>query len=111
MLVLYGLGEQGMLPGFLSRVHHATCTPLITTVLATGVVLALALWFGIETLAEATSAVTLVVFSLVNLSLVLVKRRTPALAGIRVFPRWVPAAGLTFSAGFLVIEVVSLLNG
>jgi len=43
MLVLYGLGEQGMLPGFLSRVHPATCTPLITTVLATGVVLALAL--------------------------------------------------------------------
>ena len=62
MLVLYGLGEQGMLPGFLSRVHPATCTPLITTVLVTGVVLALTLWFGIETLAEVTSAVTLVVF-------------------------------------------------
>ena len=86
MLILYGLGEQGMLPGFLSRVHPATCTPLITTVLATGVVLALTLWFGIETLAEVTSAVTLVVFSLVNLSLVLIKRHTPVPAGIRVFP-------------------------
>ena len=61
MLVLYGLGEQGMLP--------------------------------------------------VNLSMVLIKRHTPALAGIRVFPPWVPAAGLTFSAGFLVTEVVPRLNG
>jgi amino acid transporter len=111
MLVLYGLGEQGMLPGFLSRVHPVTRTPLIATTLVTGVVLALALWFGVETLAEATSAVTLVVFSLVNSSLVLVKRRTPASAGIRVFPPWVSEAGLTFNAGFLVIEVVSRLNG
>ncbi len=110
MLVLYGLGEQVMLPGPLARVHPATRTPLIATAMVTGVMLALALWFEIETLAEATSAVTLVVFSLVNLSLVLVKRRTLAPAGIRVFPRWVPAAGLTFSTGFLVIEVVSLLN-
>ena len=111
MLVLYGLGEKGMLPAPLSRVHPATRTPLIATAMVTGVVLALTLWFEIETLAEATSAVTLVVFSLVNLSLVLVKRRTPAPAGIRVFPPWVPAAGLTFSAGFLVIEVVPRLNG
>ncbi len=109
--VFYGLGEQGMLPGLLSRVHPVTRTPLIATALVTGVVLILALWFGLETLAEATAAVALVIFSLVNLSLVLVKRHRPAPSGIRVFPPWVLMAGFAFSAGFLFIEVASRFGG
>ena len=109
--VFYGLGEQGMLPGFLSRVHPVTRTPLIATALVTGIVLVLALWFGLEALAEATSAVTLVIFSLVNLSLVMVKRRTPAPPGIRIYPLWVPVAGFAFSAGFLFMEMAPRIGG
>lgn len=109
--VFYGLGEQGMLPKSLSRVHPVTRTPLIATALVTGIVLALALWFGLEALAEATSAVTLVIFSLVNLSLILIKRRTPAPSGIRIYPLWVPAAGFIFSAGFLFMEMAPRIGG
>jgi amino acid transporter len=61
--MLYGLASQGLLPTALSAVHPLTRTPLVATVLVTGVVLALALWFPIEPLAEATSIITLTVFT------------------------------------------------
>lgn len=57
------------------------------------------------TLAEATLVVVLVVFALVNLALVLIKRRgTPAPDGVRVYPIWLPATGFLVSTGFLALQ-------
>jgi amino acid transporter len=103
--VIYGLADQGELPGGLAWVHPRTRTPMVATGLVAGVILVLALGFPLEHLAEATSVIVLVVFTLVNLALVLIKRRgTPAPKDVRTYPIWVPAIGFAASAGFLVLR-------
>ena len=67
--VLYGMGRQGIAPRWFSRVNALTQTPLLATAMVTAIVLVLALWLPLVTLAKATSFVILSVFSLVNLAL------------------------------------------
>jgi amino acid transporter len=104
--VLFGLADQGSLPARLARVHSRTRTPLLATMLATGATLLLALAFPLAVLAETTSAITLAVFTLTNLSLVLVKRRGPAPAGATTFPIWVPGVGFVVSLGFMALAAL-----
>lgn len=93
--VIYGMAKQGDLPQRLGQVHEKTATPL----LATGIIMFLALGFALivpfERLAESTSLATLVVFALVNLALVRVRtaRTRPPRAAIHV-PLLIPVLGL-----------------
>ena len=103
--VLYGLARQGSLPAWLGRVNARTQTPVVATVCATGVVCVLAIAFPLGALAEATSIVMLVVFGLVNLSLVAIKRRDPHPQGVMRIPLWVPAVGGVVCLGFLSFEL------
>lgn len=104
--VLYGMGDQRWLPDLLAYVHPRTRTPLIATGLVAGLVLVLALLVPLERLAEITSGIVLLVFTMVNLALVLVKRRgDPAPPGTRVYPVWVPVLGAAVSIGFLLLQV------
>ena len=106
--VLYGLANAGWLPAALAAVDPHTRTPLRTTGLVCGLVLVLALWVPLVGLAEATSFVTLTVFTIVNLALWRIKRDTPAIPGVFALPRWVPAAGAAVSLGFLSLRLASL---
>ena len=93
--VIYGLAKQGDLPGIVGRLHPRTATPLFATLLIAASVIALALTIPFERLAESTSLATLVVFALVNLSLLRLRHRRVQTHGPHVrVPIWVPAAGL-----------------
>ena len=102
--VLYGLADRGALPSQLARIHPRTRTPVVATALVTFVIMGLAVGFSLAPLAEATSVITLVIFSLVNLSLWRVKRREPHPLNIQVYPRWVPVLGFLVSSGVLVFQ-------
>ena len=104
--VCYGMSRQHWLPSMFGRVNARTRTPLLATAVVSLVVLGLALWFPIETLAKATSYFLLLVFSLVNLSLWRLKRGGEQPAGILRVPVWVPAAGFLASFLFVVIQVI-----
>lgn len=106
--ILYGLGSQGALPAVLARVHPWTRTPLIATGLVAALVLILALGFRIEGLAGVTSLIALTTFVLVNLALVLVKRRGPPPPGIFTVPIWLPLTGAIVAVAFLLLEAVRL---
>src|SRR5665213_3489532 len=73
--VVYGMARQGDLPGFAGRVHPKTATPLFATAVIVVATLALALLVPFERLAEGTSLATLLVFLLVNLSLLRLRHR------------------------------------
>ena len=73
--VLYGLARQGNLPAGLGAVSKVTRTPLVATAVTTALVLILALALPLQHLADLTARLTLVVFALVNLSLVRIKAR------------------------------------
>lgn len=103
--VLYGMAAQGWLPRALARVNPRTRTPLRSTALVSVTILLLALWLPLLTLAEITSVITLVVFSLVNLALWRIKRRDPRPVGIAVFPLWLPVAGCLFSLAFVLFQL------
>jgi amino acid transporter len=106
--VIYGMARQGDLPRFMGHVHVKTRTPLIATLLIIFAVIVLALSFPIEELAESTSIATLVVFGLVNASLLRLRHRKIRTAGPHVrVPVWVPIAGLVacilMTAGALLL--------
>ncbi len=105
-----GMSSQGRLPAALSRVHPVTRTPLTATASITAILLALALWLPLVTLAKATSFITLTVFALINLSLWRIKRRDPQPVGIRTYASWVPIVGFVISAGFVLFQIANLLR-
>lgn len=105
--VIYGLADQSELPRALAHVSARTRTPVPATVLVAGIILLLALFLPLESLAEATSTIVLVVFMLVNLALIMIKRRgTPAPKHVTCWPVWVPASGFAISAGFLALRLL-----
>lgn len=93
--VLYGLGKKGSIPAIFALVHPKTQTPVFSTVLVAAVILGLALFFPIGKLAETTTQFILVVFTMVNLSLVVLKlRKVPAPADAYTVGIWVPVGGV-----------------
>ena len=105
--VLYGLGNTGRLPGLFARVNPITRTPLLSTILVTGIVLVLALYIPIGTLVERTTQTVLVVFSLVNASLLSVKlRKLDAPEGIFKVPVIIPLLGLATCLLLLIVPPI-----
>ena len=100
--VVYGMSRQHDLPRFVGRVHAATATPVVATMLIAAATLVLALVVPFERLAESTSLATLLVFALVNLSLLWLRltKTPPHTPHVRV-PLCVPAAGLTVSLAMM----------
>ena len=72
--------------------------------------LVFALWLPLVTLAKLTSLAILLVFILVNLSLIRIKRFQQPPAGIRVYPVWVPYGGLLLAIALLVLQTLSVLG-
>jgi len=105
--VVYGMAKQGDLPRIAGHVHPKTATPLIATALIVAATLLLALLVPFERLAEGTSLATLVVFGLVNLSLLRLRYRKihTSAPHVRV-PLWVPAAGLATCLAMMAAAVL-----
>lgn len=102
--VLYGLSSRGQLPALLSRVNPKTQTPLYATGLTIVSVLILALVGRLGSLAELTSIIMLIVFSLVNLSLWRIKQRLPHNEGHINLPSWISLSAFIVSSSFVVLE-------
>lgn len=102
--VLYGMSRQGWLPSWLGRVNRYTHTPLLATLVVTGMVMLFSLSLPLLSLARLTSFITLVIFALINLSLWQIKRRIPQPAGILIIPRWIPIFGFFTSSGFVFYQ-------
>ena len=99
--VLYGLGRR---TGALSLFHRANPrfgTPVLATLLIGAAVIGAALRLPVATLAETTSALLLCVFVMVNLSLIVLKRRQPE-APFHV-PMTVPVLGLVLALAALAV--------
>jgi amino acid transporter len=104
--VIYGMARQGDLPRFTGHVHPKTATPLVATGLIVAATLTLALLVPFERLAEGTSIATLIVFALVNLSLLRLRHRKVTSPGPHVrVPVWVPAAGLLICIAMIATAI------
>lgn len=108
--VLYGLAKQGQFFRAFAAVHPVTRTPVYATAAVVVLVLLFALALPIETVARLTSLIVLVVFALVNLSLLRLKLRADTIPHAEMtVPAWVPAIGLVASAFFAAYQLVEFL--
>ncbi len=110
--IVHGLRRHSPALGWLSAVHPRTRTPVRATAAIAALVLFLALWFPLVTLAAATSTIILVVFALVNLALLRIRRREeqPPEAVPR-YPLWIPAGGFVLCLAFLGLRLATLITG
>jgi APA family basic amino acid/polyamine antiporter len=103
--ILYGMSRQGWLPPVFGRTSARTHTPVLATVLVCVGIITFALWFPLAILAGITSFLILIVFALVNLSLVRIKRREEAGSTVATYPVWIPVAGLVLSLLLLSVSL------
>ncbi|MAK60561.1 MAG: hypothetical protein CMK09_06255 [Ponticaulis sp.] len=105
--VLYGMAKKGLAPAILGQVNTARKTPHVATLLVTAFVLTLALLVPLSGLARATSFLTLCVFLLINLSLIVLRRKHEALFDVPIFkaPVWTPYLGVV-TAGLLALSAL-----
>lgn len=104
--VLYGMAKVGRLPAILARLNPWTQTPILATVIVSACTLAFAVFFPIGVLAERTTQIVLVVFLLINASLLRIKwRRDPAPEGIFTVPFVVPLIGFGTCLAMLLVPV------
>ena len=99
--VCYGLSNQKWLPKYFGKVSIKTRTPINATVIVTIAIILAALWLPIVTLANMTTYLLLVVFSLVNFSLIRIKQRNESAENIFEVPIAVPITGLVTCVAFL----------
>lgn len=105
--IFYGMSHQGWLPPLLSRVHPRTQTPVIATLLVASLVALMALWLPLVALAKLTSFIVLLVFALINASLLRIKQLDPEPHGIRTIPAWIPLLALLCTVALSLAELLS----
>jgi APA family basic amino acid/polyamine antiporter len=105
--IFYGMSCNGWLPTFFNAVNARTHTPLRATFVAGAMALVFALALPLVSLAKLTSGMVLVVFTLINLALIRIKRRDPAVPeGVWKVPMLVPELAALASVFILIVELL-----
>jgi len=107
--LFYGMGENNWLPKIFSKVNEKTRTPIFSTIVASFLVLIFTLWLPIITLASLTSFFIFIIFTLMNLALIKIKREVPNPEGVLVYPLWIPMVGVIVNVCLLVIQLFSII--
>ncbi len=105
--LFFGVAKRGRLPAVLARVHPRTRTPVVATLLAGGLVLAMALFLPFERLLALANLITLVIFALVDVALWRVQRVSAAGAGRLAVPHWLPPVAAVLALGLVAAELVA----
>ncbi|MFB6101310.1 MAG: APC family permease [Haloplanus sp.] len=103
---VYALSRDALIPSWASRLNFRYGTPHIALTLAGGPVLVLVAWGEVAVLAEVASFLHLVMYGLICVTLVVVRRRDPEwydpafrMPGVP----WLPAVGALASFGLLLL--------
>jgi APA family basic amino acid/polyamine antiporter len=98
--LIYGMANQGLMPKVLAKVSRRR-TPYVSSLAVLGFMLVLALTGDIASLARATSVLLLICFMVVNVALVVLKRRMDEPKGRFEIPSAVPVLGALVCAVML----------
>ncbi len=109
--LLYGMAEVGWVHKRLAMVHERRQTPSLAIIVMVIASSLLAIFFDLTTLAVTTSYLILIVFAIVNLSLIYWKVKHRRLQRpIFSVPLVVPILGLLFSMTLLATQTIDLFN-
>jgi amino acid transporter len=105
--ILYGIARENWIPKIFAYINPTTRTPVIATAAVATAIIILALSLPIVRLAEMTSYLVLVVFTIVNLALIRIKLRDPEPPSAHLsVGLWVPVTGAVASLGILLFDIV-----
>ena len=107
--LFFGVARRGQLPAILASVHPRTLTPLPATLLAGGLVLAMAVLLPFGRLLALANVITLAIFALVDMALWRVQRQAPAEPGRFRVPHWLPPVAAALAVGLILAEVKTVL--
>jgi amino acid transporter len=91
--VLYGLSSQGWIHSKLSALHQKHKTPVPATLIVVGAMIISTAILPLVSLAQLTSLLVLGIFTLVNISLIVIKRREKEHQGYITVPIIIPFIG------------------
>jgi amino acid transporter/nucleotide-binding universal stress UspA family protein len=106
--VAFSMGRDWMLPHSLSQIHSQKRTPVLAISISGGLFIGIAVFLPLETIGVAASLLFLLTFSLVNVSLIIYRRRSKTLPPFRVplFPL-VPVLGCLTSIGLGFFQLIN----
>ena len=102
--ILYGLATEGWIHSRFARVHRAYQTPVTATLVVLAAMIAGTVLLPLVSLAQLTSLLVLIIFTLVNASLIAIKRRHRDHGGYIKVPTAVPYVGVALCLGTLVLQ-------
>lgn len=103
--LLYGMSRQGLLPALIGRIHKTRRTPHVAIVILFIIVSVLILSGSVKQLAESTVLLLLLVFTVVNISLIILKRRPGEARGSFEVPVFVPVLGALVCLTLIAVRV------
>ena len=105
--ILYGLAREGWIHGRLATVHRTFKTPVAATLLVLSAMILGTALLPLVSLAQLTSLLVLTIFTLVNASLIAIKRRGGEHGGYITVPAAVPYLGALLSAGTIAFQLLN----
>lgn len=102
--MLYGLAQQKVFPKFLATIHPATQTPIYATLITGLFILLFAYFIDLVKLAELTSYGIFIVFILINIALIKIKKKEPNFSGFKV-PLSIPYIAIFINATLLLLKL------
>jgi amino acid transporter len=105
--ILYGMSAKGWMPRFLVKVNTKTATPINATIATAVMILTLTLLLPILTLAQSTSFLIFIIFTLINFALIKIKLKVPNPEGVKTYPIWIPIISIILNIAMLGFQIVS----
>jgi len=102
--ILYGLANEGWIHRGFGKVHRSFQTPVTATVAVLATMIAATVALPLVSLARLTSLLVLIIFTLVNAALIVIKRRQRDHGGYISVPAAIPYIGVALCLGNLVLQ-------
>ncbi|MCX2930969.1 amino acid permease [Mycobacterium sp. CVI_P3] len=102
--ILYGLAKEGWISSRFAHVHGSYQTPVMATLVVVSAMIAATAVLELVSLARLTSLLVLIIFTLVNASLIVIKRRHREHQGYINVPAAIPYLGVALCLGTLVFQ-------
>lgn len=107
--IFYGMGKKKWLPEIFASVHPKRHTPVFSTAVVAFLILVFTFLLPIVTLAQMTSFLIFIIFTIVNLSLIRIKRKYTLPKGIKTYPIWIPMVAVFLNSVMLFLQISSFL--
>jgi amino acid transporter len=105
--ILYGLATEGWIHRVFGKVHGSFQTPVTATLVVLATMIAATAVLPLVSLARLTSLLVLIIFTLVNAALIVIKRRHRDHGGYIDVPAVIPYIGVALCLGTLVLQAVN----